>query len=81
MEIDLHGLELSEAIIEVYHALAECKMYGDNDLTLIHGYRHGRVLQSYFRSPRFLADTQRKGYTLRAVKSGSPATSKYQIIF
>ncbi len=79
MEIDLHGFELSEAIIEVYHALKECKMYGESDLTLIHGFQRGRVLQSYFRSQKFLADVKRKGFSLQPVKSGSPAVTKYRI--
>ena len=80
LECDLHGFELSDAIIEVYHALEECAVNEDKLLEIVHGYYHGTVLRNYFRSKRFLQQTAREGYNLRIVKSSNPGKTQFLII-
>jgi len=80
LECDLHGFELSDAIIEVYHALEECAVNEDKLLEIVHGYYHGTVLRNYFRSKRFLQQTAREGYKLRNVKSSNPGKTQFLII-
>jgi len=80
LECDLHGCELSEAIIEVFHALEECAVNEDKSLEIVHGYYHGTVLRNYFRSKRFLKETAREGYKLRVIKSPNPGKTKFLII-
>ena len=79
LECDLHGCELSEAIIEVFHALEECAVNEDKFLEIVHGYSHGTVLRNYFRSKRFLQDAVREGYKLRIVKSSNPGKTRFLI--
>ena len=79
LECDLHGYELSDAIIEVFHALEECAVNEDINLEIVHGYYHGTVLRNYFRSQRFLQEATREGYRLRIVKSPNPGKTQYLI--
>lgn len=79
LECDLHGCELSEAIIEVLHALEECAVNEDNLLEIVHGYYHGTVLRNYFRSQRFLKEAAREGYKLRITKSPNPGKTRILI--
>ena len=79
LECDLHGCELSEAIIEVFHALEECAVNEDKLLEVVHGYYHGTVLRDYFRSKRFLQEAAREGYKLRFVKSPNPGKTQFLI--
>ena len=79
LECDLHGFELSEAIIEVFHALEECTVNEDKYLEIVHGYNRGSVLRNYFSSKRFLQDAAREGYKLRIVKSQNPGKTHIQI--
>ncbi len=79
LECDLHGFELSEAIIEVFHALEECVVNEDKFLEIVHGYYHGTVLRNYFRSKRFLQGATREGYKLRIVKSLNPGKTRILI--
>ena len=79
MECDLHGCELSEAIIEVFHALEECTVNDDKSLEIVHGYYHGTVLRNYFRSKRFLQEAAKDGYNIRAVKSSNPGKTQFLI--
>ena len=76
LECDLHGCELSEAKIEVFHALEECAINEDKILEIVHGYYHGTVLRNYFRSKRFLQEAAREGYKLRFVKSPNPGITR-----
>jgi len=80
LECDLHGFELSDAIIEVFHALEECSVNEDKYLEIVHGYYHGTVLRNYFRSKRFLQQTTREGYKLRIVRSSNPGKTQFLII-
>ena len=79
LECDLHGFELSEAIIEVFHALEECTVNEDKLLEIVHGYNRGSVLRNYFRSKRFLQGAAREGYKLRFVKSPNPGKTRILI--
>jgi len=79
LECDLHGRELSEAIIEVFHALEECAVNEDKSLEIVHGYYHGTVLRNYFRSKRFLQKASKEGYNIRINKSPNPGKTQYLI--
>lgn len=79
LECDLHGFELSEAIIEVFHALEECTVNEDKLLEIVHGYNRGSVLRNYFRSKRFLQGAAREGYKLRFFKSPNPGKTRILI--
>ena len=79
LECDLHGFELSEAVIEVFHALEECAVNEDKFLEIVHGYSRGTVLRNYFRSKRFLQGAAREGYKLRIVKSPNPGKTQFHI--
>ena len=65
MELDLHGLELDEAIWEVRQALSICE---DTFLDLIHGHHHGTILLTYFRSPRFRAEMAKEGLVIQRME-------------
>lgn len=69
--IDLHGLELSEAIIEIVYCIREMDLSSDNMLEIVHGYHSGRVLKNYIRSKRFLQDINNEGYKIVPIKSNS----------
>ncbi len=80
MKIDLHGLELSEAIIEVHYTLEECKSDGDRLLEIVHGYNTGRVLKNYFLSQKFLKSVEKEGFRLTRQKSPNPGTTLFKIL-
>lgn len=77
MECDLHGYELTDAIIEVFHALEECAVTEDQYLTLVHGYTRGSVLRNYFRSKRFLQVAAREGHRLQSIKTPNPGQTRF----
>ena len=52
LEINVHGHELWGAIDEVLSVLEECKINGDGEINIIHGYKHGQVLKNYFLKSR-----------------------------
>ena len=80
LKADVHGYELWGAIDEVLSALEECKINGDKELTIVHGYKHGQVLKNYFRSNKFLAEVAREGFRLQMRNISDPATSAFVII-
>lgn len=65
LKIDLHGLELATAKIELYYALQECIVNGDDELEIVHGYRHGTVLKDYIRSNSFIQDMKKDGIIVK----------------
>ena len=81
VSVDLHGLELSEAITEVYMTLQESRTDGDSFLEIVHGYHHGTILKSYFRSNKFIQAMRKEGYQLQPEKSTNPAVSSFTIEF
>ena len=64
MDIDIHGLELEEAIDEISYILRGCDMRGIQEVSIIHGYHHGQVLKNYIRSEGFLKEMEREGFIL-----------------
>jgi len=76
MDIDLHGRELAEAVVEVFQGLAECKEMGDQFLNIVHGHTHGQTLQQYFRSEKFRASIRRSGYKIKDIIPLSPAITR-----
>ena len=81
MEIDLHGMELHEAMLEISYALEECKTQDDHHLTIIHGYRGSGILKSYFKSRRFRRDVKREGFDLDFIKDKNPGSSSFKVDF
>ena len=77
LECDLHGYELSEAIIEVFHVLEECSVTEDKHLIIVHGYNRGSILRNYFRSKRFLYEAAREGHKLQSIKSPNPGQTQF----
>lgn len=65
MDLDLHGMEFAEAMVEIYLCLEECKKRGDSIITFIHGFHAGQTLKNSIRSPRFLSELSKNGYTLK----------------
>ena len=80
MEIDVHDHELWGAIDEVLITLVECKLNGDVEINIIHGYKHGQVLKNYFRSPKFVAAMAREGFQLKIKAISNPAISSFTIL-
>ncbi|MHA1671350.1 MAG: Smr/MutS family protein [Promethearchaeota archaeon] len=80
MEINVHGHELWSAIDEVLSVLEECKLNGDGEIKIIHGYKHGQVLKNYFRSNKFLVEMTREGFRLKMKAISDPAISSFAIL-
>ncbi len=80
LEINVHGHELWGAIDEVLSALEECKLNGDGEIIIIHGYKHGQVLKNYFRSNKFLAEMAREGFRLKMKDISDPVISSFVIL-
>ena len=47
MEIDYHGLRLFEARNKICDDIIEAFEIGENEIVLIHGFKHGRSIKSY----------------------------------
>ena len=80
LEINVHGHELWGAIDEVLCALEECKLNNEREIHIIHGYKHGQVLKSYFRSKKFLAEMAREGFRLKNITISDPAISSFKLL-
>lgn len=80
LEINVHGHELWGAIDEVLSGLEECKLKSDGEINIIHGYKHGQVLKTYFRSNKFLAQMAREGFRLKMKAISDPAISSFMLI-
>jgi len=80
LEINVHGHELWGAIDEVLSALEECKIKGEREINIIHGYKHGQVLKNYFRSNKFVAEMAREGFQLKIKDISDPAISSFAIL-
>ena len=80
LEINVHGHELWGAIDEVLSVLEECKINGDGEINIIHGYKHGQVLKNYFRSNKFLVEMAREGFRLKIKAISDPAISSFVIL-
>jgi len=71
MKIDLHGLTLDEAIIELRMGLSESLQCDDSVVEVIHGYHSGQVLKTYLQSNRFEGDKLKEGIIITRLKKGS----------
>jgi DNA-nicking Smr family endonuclease len=80
LEINVHGHELWGAIDEVLSALEECKIKGEREINIIHGYKHGQVLKNYFRSNKFVAEMAREGFQLKIKDISDPAITSFAIL-
>ena len=80
MEIDLHGLELWEALEEIVYKLEECQEKGIQEITLIHGFHKGQVLKNYIRSEGFLKDMAKDGFKLKNKDNPNSGISSFIII-
>ena len=80
MKKDVHGCELIEAMDEISLALEECKLTGDSHLEIVHGYKHGQVLKTYFQSAKFISQMAREGFKLKRLHSPDPAISTFKIL-
>ncbi len=80
LEINVHGYELWGAIDEVLSAFEECRINGDLEINIIHGYKHGQVLKNYFRSNKFLVEMAHEGFRLKMKAISDPAISSFVIL-
>ncbi|GAH75644.1 unnamed protein product [marine sediment metagenome] len=80
LEINVHGHELWGAIDEVLSVLEECKINGDGEINIIHGYKHRQVLKNYFRSNKFLVEMAREGFRLKMKDISDPAISSFVLL-
>ena len=81
MEINVHGHELWGAIDEILSVLEECKINGDGEINIIHGYKHGQVLKNYFRSNKFLVEMAREGFRLKMKEFSNTGESTFTTLF
>jgi DNA-nicking Smr family endonuclease len=80
MEIDLHGLSLSEAITDVIWKCEEALNQGDDTIYIIHGYRGGFVLKNYFRSKKFESAMKKESIQISFAKSpNNQGTTAYRL--
>lgn len=80
LELDLHGMELYEALEEIAFCLEECKVSGTTEITLVHGYHGDAVLKNYIQSAGFLKEMQKEGHTLRNIGSPNPGCTTFKIV-
>jgi hypothetical protein len=60
-------------------ALDECYDASKQYLMVIHGYRHGQILQKYVRSPQFLEDMKIYGFEIKCLKIEHPGVTRFQL--
>jgi len=80
METNVHGHELWGAIDKVLSALEECRINGEREINIIHGYKHGQVLKNYFRSNKFLVEMSRESFQLKMKAISDQAVSSFVIL-
>ncbi len=80
MEIDLHGLELWEALEEIVYKLEECQTKSIREITLIHGFHRGKVLKNYIQSEGFLKEIVKEGFKLKKKNNPNSGASSFIII-
>ena len=80
MEINIHGLELIEALDEISYTLSFCKIEGITEISIIHGCHHGQVLKNYIRSEGFLKEMKGEGYELRRKCEDNPGITNFDLL-
>ncbi len=67
VKIDFHGRTVQEAKVYLLRRLRTLKRGEIYTLKLIHGYKGGQRLKSYFQSDVFLKFMEREGYDLKII--------------
>ena len=80
MEINLHGFTLADALDEICYRLEECHASGEQEISLVHGHRHGAVIKDYIRSEGFLREMRRNGFELKRKRTSNPGISHFTLI-
>lgn len=80
MEIDIHGLHLWEAVDEIIYCLEECKVKNINEIKIIHGYHHGKVLKDYIQSEGFIREIKKAWFNLKRKISQNQGDTHFLII-
>lgn len=80
MEVDIHGMRLWEAIDEILYRLEECRVNGIEMISIVHGYRHGKVLKDYIRSKGFIREIKRAGFILKKQRTRDQGSTSFLII-
>lgn len=71
---------LFEAVEEIIDRIKYCLSSADSKISLIHGYKHGKVLKSYIRSEKFLKDMMNEGFKLKELSNNNPGATMFQIL-
>ncbi|MHA1643108.1 MAG: hypothetical protein DRO88_02450 [Promethearchaeia archaeon] len=79
MKIDLHGMELIEAVIEILYCIREADLSTDNIIEIVHGYHSGYILKNYIRSKRFIQEIRKEGFIITPIRSNNPGVSFFKI--
>lgn len=79
MEIDIHGLHLWEAIDEILFCLEEFQVKEISEITIIHGYRHGKVLKDYIQSRGFIREMKQEGIHLKRKPTQNQGETRFFI--
>jgi DNA-nicking Smr family endonuclease len=76
----MHELFLEEAISEVRDTIELCLQNEIDSLEIIHGHKHGQVLQTYFRSNDFLDDISFHNYRVEIIDISNPGSTIIKIL-
>ncbi|MBD3216058.1 MAG: hypothetical protein GF311_25825 [Candidatus Lokiarchaeota archaeon] len=79
MEIDIHGLHLWEAIDEILYFLEECRVKDIKEITIIHGFHHGRILKDYIQSDGFIREIKKAGFRLKRKMTKNQGETRFLI--
>ncbi|MHA1585345.1 MAG: hypothetical protein ACTSVU_02590 [Promethearchaeota archaeon] len=77
LELDLHGYELSEALVEIYMLIGEIDDSEQYEIKLIHGYHSGQVLKHYIKSTKFLQEMKKNNIHLTKINRKDPGSSSF----
>lgn len=78
---DLHEFFLDEAIKFVKSAITTCHSNGIKKLEIIHGYRHGTILRTYFRSEEFIQEILNFGFKIEIFDKSNAGTTQIKLFF
>jgi hypothetical protein len=75
MKVDVHGFELDGALLEIYMALEQCRLDGDETIEIVHGFHNGEVIKTYLGTPKFKKQVEAQGFFLTRVASIKGSTT------
>ena len=78
---DLHEFFLDEAINFVKSVILTCHSDGIKKLEIIHGYRHGTILRTYFRSEEFILEILNFGFKIEIFDKSNAGTTQFKLFF